>query len=159
MQGFPCTSPLHACSRSSSYLAWSKLAVLASRFLKRISWEAAKSRGPKPQHFLTQMKFPPRVCFNGSWDDCIFFLLSRTDVGTFPCIYEEVSLIDTAISQKVCKQRYTQRCRESYSKISHIHTCTYTSCKTPSSSVWPPLIMFVTRFLQLKHVGCLFQIF
>lgn len=32
-----------------------------------------------------------------------FFLLSRTDVETYFCIHKEVSLIDTAISQKVCK--------------------------------------------------------
>lgn len=64
-----------------------------------------------------------------------FFLPEQNRCRNFFCIYEQVSLIDTAISQKVCKQRYTQRCRESYSKISHVHTCTYTSCKTPSSSV------------------------
>ena len=115
---------------------WSEANLLFwPHVLKRISWEAAKSSRPQLQHFLTQMKFSPRVCFNGTCDGCIFFLLSRTDVETFFCIYEQVSLIDTAISQKVCKQRYTQRCRESYSKTSHIHTCMYTSCKTPSSSV------------------------
>lgn len=50
-------------------------------------------------------------------------LLRRTDVEIFVCIYQQISLKDAAISQKVCQKRCAQRCRESCSRISHIHTC------------------------------------
>lgn len=75
---------------------------LASHVLKITSWESAKSKGPCLQRFLIQMKFLPRACFNGTCDDCIFFLLRRTDVETF-FAYKQISFIYTAISQKVCK--------------------------------------------------------
>lgn len=35
--------------------------------------------------------------------------------------------------------------------------CKCTSCKTPSFSVEPPFIRFVSKFVQLKHVGHLFR--
>lgn len=84
-EGVPCTSPPRAaCSRSASHFFRSKLAVLASHVLKRIRQEAAKSRGPQLHHFLSQMKSPPRACFNGTGDDYVlFFLQSRTDVELF----------------------------------------------------------------------------
>lgn len=74
-EGVPCTSPPHAaCSRSASHLFWNKLAALALHVLKRIRQEATKSRGPQLQHFLSQMKFSPRACFNGTSDYYIIFV-------------------------------------------------------------------------------------
>lgn len=88
-EGDPCTSlPRATCSRSASNFSRSKLAVLASHVLKRIRQEAAKSRGPQLQHFLSQMKFPSRACFNGTGDDYIYFFFPAewNRCGTFVLI-------------------------------------------------------------------------